>query len=253
MVLMLVLFNWLAATLQWIRLQPSLSFGTSLREILMGHFAGMHTPLKLGDAWVRSREGADRRRGVEAFITHLMLLGAMGVVAAVHIAWQPAFLPRPDQVSGSMSWLNTFLNPRIILGIILGSVVAFHFFLFLHLVRKRGWATKLIFVVYGLALSRVLAFEVAASILFEWAYPGSHWSDWWPVIATVYLLGSVVPIGSFFDFALRSSILVAGYQFAVQGAALPAFVFFIHSVLHSYVPALVGGWLWWRKPIQFSV
>jgi len=207
----------------------------------MGHFAGMHTPLKLGDAYVRSQEGADRGRGVEAFITHLMLLGAMGALAAVHLLWQPRFIPRLEQV-----W-------ALATELMVGGVGIFHLILFGYLVRKRGWTKQLILRCYGWALVRVLAFEVAASVLFEWAHTGSGWLEWWPKIAMVYLLGSAVPIGSFFDFALRSSILVAGFPSAEQGAALVAFVFFIHSVLHSYLPALVGGWLWWRKPIQSSV
>jgi len=226
---LLAVFNWFIATIQWKILQPQLTFRQSINQLLSGHFAGLHTPLKVGDAWARSGEGVSRHRGMEAFATHAFLLAAIGLVASVLILLRPVAEIRP------------YLPLLVCATILIISA------LFVFTSRVLRWSSFKFFQVGACSIARVIIFELAAALLFQWADPEIIWHQWLVPISVVYAGGSLIPIGSFFDFALRASLMQLFFPSIIVSVGFVTAVFFIHSAIHSYLPALIGGWQWWRN------
>lgn len=231
----LVLPNWILEAAKWsILLRETFRFSL-MGEILTGHFAGISTPLKAGDYWYRAK--GSRERFISVTFANYSLIGAL-LISGSLCAW--------INVS-RFAWILTALSA-------IGLVIYFSAHAWkmgkLKDLSAHVPSVEVRLKLLVLSLLRVLTFSLSISLLLDSVITEFTFWDIFTKVCVIYALTAVLPIIQLMDFTVRSGVAIWVFGHGVD-PLLIAIVYFLHSLLHSYIPALIGGVRWWRRGMVF--
>jgi|GEM_PF-6248127 len=228
--------NWLIESIKWSRITQRKLQSSVIMEVLIGHFAGLSTPFKAGDYWYRSNGKSERIAGV-VFSNYALVLAllAFGVLLAFERSEAYSWVLLILSVVGSLLYfgIDKFRIPRL---------AQFH-------IQTPSLAIRIWLLFWSLL--RVLVFSLALTILLSTVvHSMSFWSIFSAVIV-VYATTAILPIIQLMDFSVRSGVAIWVFGQAVDPFLITG-VYFGHTVLHNYIPACIGGWLWWKRDKNVS-
>jgi hypothetical protein len=226
----LVFPNWLLESAKWTLTMGDRFRFSHLKEVTIGHFAGLSTPFKVGDYWYRSK-------GKSSGITAVAYANYSLVLALL--------------ISGALfSFGQRDVLQLILIGFSgLGTIVYYgleklripYLTRFRSHIPSPSVRSKLLF----LSFLRVFVFSIALTVLLDTAIPSMDFWSIFSAVLVIYAMTAVLPIIQLMDFSVRSSVAIWVFG-QIADPLLITLIYFGHSVLHNYIPAAFGAGLWWR-------
>lgn len=225
--------NWSLEALKWTAITDGRFSFTKIKEVLIGHFAGLSTPFKTGDYWYRGshqfRNDPSRLLGV-LISNYATVLALLVAGAAVVFTWP-----------FSIKWI---LIPAALLAIVVYFYA--HRSSALTFLPWESQPIKLRLQLFAISCVRILVFSIALTVLLDTVIANRSTFEIFGAVMVIYGLSSVLPLIQLLDFTVRSGVAI--WVFGDAGSPVEIFfIYFIHSVFQNFIPALFGGFWWWKS------
>lgn len=247
LLLLLSFFNWAFEILKWQVLTTKLktnSFLESSKQVLIAHTSSLFTPFKIGEYGAKTLYYSKNQTKKVVFLNFLGNMTQMSITFFFGLIGLFFFLKWNFK-----QWLNLY-----VLFLILGCLF---FFIGRRWFSKQGIRCDQFSInkaisfiktipqndrvnILALSTARYLTFSFQFCFLLSLFTPISWWAVL-PLVFTMYLLSSLLPMFQFFDFAIKGGAAVLVFT-----AFSPQIVFavvFIMWLLNAVLPALVGSYL----------
>ncbi len=242
----LTLLNWIFEILKWQVLGKQLreiSFSESAKQVLTAHTTSIFTPFKIGEYGAKTLFFGKKQAKKVIFLNFLGNMAQLCATLFFGIVGLFFF------VKWNFSqWLEVFVF-IIVLG-----------FLFLFIGKR--WISFGNFKIKGFSLTKIsdfiksipksnrikiLGFSFARYVFFSFQFcfllsllTPVYWAEILPLVFTMYLLSSALPVLQLFDFAVKGGIAVL--VFSAVPAQIVVTVAFIMWLLNAMLPTLVGSY-----------
>ncbi len=246
LLVLLSFLNWFFEILKWQVLAGKLkniSISESTQHVLTAHTSSIFTPFKIGEYGAKTLYFAKKQAKKVVFLNFLGNMAQMSATLVFGIMGLFFFIKW-----NFSQWLDLYVF-IVILGLL---------FLFIG----RRWISIGKMKIKGFSLKKIaefinsiptsdrikiLSFSVARYVFFSLQFcfllalfTPVVWVEVLPLIFTMYLLSSLLPVLQLFDFAVKGGIAVL--VFSAISAEIVVSVAFIMWLLNAMLPALVGSW-----------
>lgn len=246
LLLLLSFLNWFFEILKWQVLASKLqkiSIFESTQHVLTAHTSSIITPFKIGEYGAKTLYFGKKQVKKVIFLNFLGNLTQMSATLFFGIIGLFFFIKW-----NFPQWLDVYLF-AVVLGL-------------LSLFIGRRWISNGTMNVKGFSLKKstefiksiptsgrikILCFSVARYVFFSLQFcfllalfTPVVWVEVLPLVFTMYLLSSLLPVLQIFDFAVKGGIAVL--VFTAIPAQVVVSVAFMMWLLNAMLPALVGSW-----------
>lgn len=246
LLLLLSFLNWFFEILKWQVLAGKLkniSISESIQHVLMAHTSSIFTPFKIGEYGAKTFFFSKKQAKKVIFLNFLGNMAQMSATLFFGIIGLFFFIKW-----NFSQWLDLYVF-IVILGL---------FFLFIG----RRWISNGNIKIKGFSLNKItefinsipksgrikiLSFSVARYVFFSLQFcfllslfTPVVWVEVLPLVFTMYLLSSLLPVLQLFDFAVKGGVAVL--VFSAIPAQIVVTVAFIMWLLNAVLPTLVGSW-----------
>jgi len=246
MLVLLSFLNWFFEISKWQVLAKKLKnipFSESTRQVLTAHTSSIFTPFKIGEYGAKTLF-FDKKQAKK--VVFLNFLGNMAQLSATILFG----------IAGLFFFIKWNFPQWLVMYLIFVSMGLLFLFVgkrwtaFRNLKIKGFSLQKITDFIKSIPTSdqlKVLTFSFLRYVFFSFQFcfllslltPVS-WVSVLPLVFTMYLLSSALPVLQLFDFAVKGGIAVL--VFSAIPAQIVVLVAFIMWLLNAMVPAMVGSW-----------
>lgn len=243
-VVLLSVFNWFFELLKWQVLAKrikNLSLFESAQQVLTAHTTSIFTPFKMGEYGAKT-VFFDKKQSKK--VLFLNFLGNMAQMAAtvffgINGGW---FYVQRYFPEWSLSYLLLIIGGAVLLIIMKSKIslksIKISTFSLAKIVDFVGSISpKDRFKIVGLSMLRYVAFSFQFAFLLSLLAPVSVF-EVWPMVFSMYLLSSLLPVMQLFDFAIKGGVAVL--IFATIAPQIVVSVTLLMWLLNAVFPALAG-------------
>ncbi len=246
LLVLLYFLNWFFEIMKWQVLASKLqkiSIPESAKQVLTAHTSSIFTPFKIGEYGAKTLFFGKKQVKKVLFLNFLGNMAQLSTTLFFGIIGLFFFIKW-----NFTQWLELYM---LVLGI---------GFLFFFLGRRRvsigeikikGFSFKKITeFIKGIPKSdliKISGFSVARYVFFSFQFcfllslfTPVTWFEVLPLVFTMYLLSSLLPVLQLFDFAIKGGVAVL--IFSAIPAQIVVSVAFIMWLLNAMLPALAGSW-----------
>jgi hypothetical protein len=247
LVIGLSVLNWIFEGLKWqvlVRKIQISTFSESFKQVLMAQTTSIFTPFKMGEYGAKTVFFSKKQAKKVVFLNFLgnmaqmcatMVFGLTGLF--FFVKWNfPGWLKLYFPIVGLVLLLLFFrkrwipFKRLVIKGFSLNKIIDF--------IKSIPGTDRL--KILGFSFARYVFFSVQFCLLLSFLTPVSL-LEVLPLVFTMYLLSSLLPVLQLFDFAVKGGIAVL--VFSAIPPQIVVSVAFLMWLLNAVLPALAGSWL----------
>lgn len=246
LLLFLSFLNWFFEILKWQVLTKKvkkISISESSKQVLTAHTLSIFTPFKIGEYGVKTLFFSKKQAKKIVFLNFLGNIAQMSATLFFGIIGLFFFVKW-----NFPQWLEVYL-----LNVVVGLIFLFagRRWLGFKNLKLKGFAVHKIrdfiksipsenqFKILLFSFMRYVFFSLQFCFLLSLLTTIS-WAEVLPLVFTMYLLSSLLPVLQLFDFALKGGVAVL--VFVTIPAQIVIAVAFIMWLLNAILPALAGSW-----------
>lgn len=243
----LTFFNWFFEILKWRNLSTSfqsISTGKAAVQSLASHTVAFITPHRVGEFGAKAMYYPKSLRpqvltatamGNLAQLCATLFIGLVGVIAFISTYTLPELRSIASPVFGT--------SILIALVLIWAAKTSLHGFSLERLkVRIVAIPREILIRTFGYALMRYMMFSVQFYLLLRVFGANLGFVEGMALIATTYLVASMLPVLNVFDVVVKGSVAVFVFGFAGIDGLLLIYVTTLMWLLNVVLPCLPGSW-----------
>lgn len=246
LVLLFSFLNWFFEILKWqvlTRKLKHISLFESAKQVLTAHTTSIFTPFKIGEYGTKTLFFSKKQAKKVIFLNFLGNMAQMSATLFFGVIGLFLFLKW-----NFPQWLELYV---IVVGLsLLFLFIGRRWFSFGN-IKVKGFplknSTDFIKRIPTSNRIKILSFSVARYVFFSFQFcfllslfTPIIWAEVLPLVFTMYLLSSMLPVLQLFDFAVKGGIAVM--VFTAFSAHIVVSVAFIMWFLNAMLPALVGSY-----------
>lgn len=245
LLLLLSFLNWIFEILKWqvlVKKLKHISFFESTKQVLMAHTSSIFTPFKMGEYGAKTLFFDKKHAKKVIFLNFLGNMAQLSATLVFGVVGLFFFIKW-----NFPQWLELYLITvvLVVLFLLIGrrwtpfrhmKIKGFSLQRITDFIKSIPTSDKLKVVIYSFL--RYVFFSFQFCFLLSLLTPVS-WVEVLPLVFTMYLLSSALPVLQLFDFAVKGGVAVL--VFSVVLAQIVVLVAFLMWLLNAMLPALVGS------------